>query len=255
MEVTWTTLLIVCPLVFLSGLVDAVAGGGGLISLPAYLLAGLPPHAATATNKCGSVFGTGLSTLRFLKNGRVRLGPAAVSAATALLGSVLGARLCLLVPDTFLHYFLVAALPVLAVFLLLKRDFGLENKADALSGPLLMLLSGLIGLVLGLYDGFFGPGAGTFVILAFTALCRFDLVTASGNAKVVNFCSNLAAFVTFALAGEIVWALGVPAAVCGLLGHYTGSGLALKKGAKAIRPMFFVVLGLLLCKTALELAG
>ena len=81
MEVTWTTLLIVCPLVFLSGLVDAVAGGGGLISLPAYLLAGLPPHAATATNKCGSVFGTGLSTLRFLKNGRVRLGPAAVSAA------------------------------------------------------------------------------------------------------------------------------------------------------------------------------
>ena len=157
MEVTWTTLLIVCPLVFLSGLVDAVAGGGGLISLPAYLLAGLPPHAATATNKCGSVFGTGLSTLRFLKNGRVRLGPAAVSAATALLGSVLGARLCLLVPDTFLHYFLVAALPVLAVFLLLKRDFGLENKADALSGPLLMLLSGLIGLVLGLYDGFFGP--------------------------------------------------------------------------------------------------
>ena len=220
MEVTWTTLLIVCPLVFLSGLVDAVAGGGGLISLPAYLLAGLPPHAATA-----------------------------------LLGSVLGARLCLLVPDTFLHYFLVAALPVLAVFLLFKRDFGLENKADALSGPLLMLLSGLIGLVLGLYDGFFGPGAGTFVILAFTALCRFDLVTASGNAKVVNFCSNLAAFVTFALAGEIVWALGVPAAVCGLLGHYTGSGLALKKGAKAIRPMFFVVLGLLLCKTALELAG
>lgn len=177
MEVTWTTLLIVCPLVFLSGLVDAVAGGGGLISLPAYLLAGLPPHAATATNKCGSVFGTGLSTLRFLKNGRVRLGPAAVSAATALLGSVLGARLCLLVPDTFLHYFLVAALPVLA------------------------------------------------------------------------------AFVTFALAGEIVWALGVPAAVCGLLGHYAGSGLALKKGAKAIRPMFFVVLGLLLCKTALELAG
>ena len=76
MEVTWTTLLIVCPLVFLSGLVDAVAGGGGLISLPAYLLAGLPPHAATATNKCGSVFGTGLSTLRFLKNGRVCPGPA-----------------------------------------------------------------------------------------------------------------------------------------------------------------------------------
>ena len=241
MEVTWTTLLIVCPLVFLSGLVDAVAGGGGLISLPAYLLAGLPPHAATATNKCGSVFGTGLSTLRFLKNGRVRLGPAAVSAATALLGSVLGARLCLLVPDTFLHYFLVAALPVLAVFLLFKRDFGLENKADALSGPLLMLLSGLIGLVLGLYDGFFGPGAGTF--------------SASGYAKVFYSSANLAAFVTFSLAGENVWALGVPAAVCGLLGHYTGSGLALKKGAKAIRPMFFVVLGLLLCKTALELAG
>ena len=92
MEVTWTTLLIVCPLVFLSGLVDAVAGGGGLISLPAYLLAGLPPHAATATNKCGSVFGTGLSTLRFLKNGRVRLGPAAVC---SLLGHYVGSGLAL----------------------------------------------------------------------------------------------------------------------------------------------------------------
>lgn len=255
MEVTLTTLLIVCPLVFLSGVVDAVAGGGGLISLPAYLLAGLPPHAASATNKCGAVLGTGLSTFRFFRHGRVHLQAAAVSAVTALLGSAIGARLCLLMPERYLQYLLVAALPVIALFLIFRRDFGAENQADALSGGRLSILSALIGLALGMYDGFFGPGTGTFIILAFTALCRFDLLTAAGNAKVINFCSNLAAFATFALAGEIVWAVGIPAAVCGILGHYVGSGLALQKGAKAIRPMFFVVLALLLAKTLFDLAA
>ena len=253
MQPNLITLLIVCPLVFLSGLVDSIAGGGGLISLPAYLLAGLPPHAASATNKCGSVFGTLLSTLRFFKHGRVHLHAAAVSSVTALTGSALGARLNLYLPEHYLRYILLAALPVIALFLLFRRDFGAEENTHPLSGSVLLFLAGLIGLVLGLYDGFFGPGTGTFLILAFTALCRFDLVTASGNAKVINFCSNLAAFSTFALAGQIVWWIGLPAACCGILGNYLGSGLALKNGAKVIRPMFFVVLGLLLLQTAGEL--
>lgn len=249
MQPNLTTLLIVCPLVFLSGLVDSIAGGGGLISLPAYLLAGLPPHAASATNKCGSVFGTLLSTLRFLKHSRVHLKAAAISAVTALAGSSLGARLNLYLPERYLRYVLIVALPAIALFLLFRRDFGTESKAGALSGPALLALAGSIGLALGLYDGFFGPGTGTFLILAFTALCHFDLVTASGNAKVINFCSNLAAFSTFALAGQVVWWVGIPAACCGILGNYLGSGLALKNGAKVIRPMFFVVLGLLLLQT------
>ena len=130
MEVTGKMLLIVCPMVFLSGLVDAVAGGGGLISLPAYLVAGLPPHVASATNKCGSVFGTAVSTFRFLREGRFHRQAAIVSAAAALLGSALGTRLNLLLPEAILHYVLVVLLPVIAVFLLVNRDFGLKSRVD-----------------------------------------------------------------------------------------------------------------------------
>lgn len=253
MEVTLKMFLIVCPLVFLAGLVDAVAGGGGLIALPAYLVAGLPPHFASATNKCSSVFGTALSTLRFLKQGKFHRRAAAVSAVTSLIGSALGTRLNLFLSEKVLHYVLAVLLPIIAVFLLFHRDFGIESKVDALSPQKLTILSGCIGLALGAYDGFFGPGAGTFMILGFTALCGFDLLTASGNAKVVNLCSNIAAFVTFAFAGKILWVLGIPAAYCSIAGHYVGSSLALKDGAKVIRPMFFVVIVLLLVRIAWDL--
>ena len=107
--------------------------------------------------------------------------------------------------------------------------------------------------VMGCYDGFFGPGAGTFLMLAFTGLCKFDLLTASGNTKVANSASNVASLVTFALAGQVVWSVGIPAAICGIAGGYVGSGLALKNGAKVIRPMFFVVLALLTIRLIYDL--
>lgn len=238
--------VVVCPLVFLGGMIDAVAGGGGLITLPAYLLAGLPAHLASGTNKCGNAFGTFLSTGRFVKRGDVHLSSAAAGAVGALIGAWAGARLNLIMPEQALYYIMLAVVPVMAVFLLLKRDFGQEDRSGELSRGQLMAMALGIGLVVGCYDGFFGPGAGTFLILAFTGLCRFDLLTASGNTKVANSASNLASLVTFALAGEVLWAVGIPAALCGIAGNYVGSGLALKNGARIIRPMFFVVLALLL---------
>lgn len=247
--------LIVCPLVFLGGLVDAVAGGGGLITLPAYLLAGLPAHLASGTNKCGNVFGTLLSTGRFLKRGDVHIPSAAAGAAGALAGAWIGARLNLIMPEQMLYYVMLAIVPVMAVFLLLKRDFGEEDRSEELSRGQLMSMALGIGLLIGGYDGFFGPGAGTFLMLAFTGLCRFDLLTASGNTKVANSASNLASLVTFALAGKVLWSVGIPAALCGVAGNYVGSGLALKGGAKVIRPMFFVVLALLLARLFYGLLG
>ena len=247
------TLLLVCPLVFFGGLIDAVAGGGGLITLPSYLLAGLPPHAASATNKCGNLFGTLLATGRFLKRGDVHLPTAVVGGATALGGAWVGARLNLVMPEEYLYYIMLAVVPVMAVFLLLKRDFGAEDRSGALSRGRLLALSAAIGLTVGCYDGFFGPGSGTFWMLAITGLCKFDLLTASGNTKVANSASNLASLVTFALAGEVVWAVGIPAALCSIAGNYVGTGLALKKGARVIRPMFVVVLTLLVARLVWEL--
>lgn len=252
MELTLTTYLLVLPLVFLAGLVDSVAGGGGLISLPAYLVAGLPPHMATATNKCSSTFGTMLTTVRYLKHGHVHVRSALLSAAFSLLGSWLGARLNMVLPEQYLYYFLLCALPVIAVFLLLKRDFGAESRIDRLSPAALLARCAAIALAIGVYDGFFGPGTGTFLVIALTGLCGFDLLTASGNAKVMNLSSNVAAFVTFAVGGNILWALGVPAALVGIAGQYVGSGLALKNGARVIRPMFLVVLVLLLGTVAYD---
>lgn len=242
------TLLVVCPLVFLAGLIDAVAGGGGLISLPAYLAAGLPPHLATGTNKCSSTFGTLFSTLRFMKNKKICYYSAITSAATALIGSYLGARLNMIVDEKYLRYMLVIALPIIAIFLIFKKDFGEESHIKEQKPLKVVVLSILSGLLIGAYDGFFGPGTGTFLILVYTGIIGFDLITASGNAKIVNLASNVAAFITFALSGKIIWTIGLPAALFGILGNWIGSGLALKGGQKVIKPMFFVTLGLLMCK-------
>lgn len=240
--------MIVCPLVFLGGLIDAVAGGGGLITLPAYLLAGLPAHIASGTNKCGNVFGTLLATGRFLKRGDVHVPSAAAGAIGALAGAWVGTRLNLIVPEQILYYVMLAIVPVMAVFLVMKRDFGKEDRSGELGRLQVMAMALGIGLAIGGYDGFFGPGAGTFLMLAFTGLCRFDLLTASGNTKVANSASGLASLITFAAAGKVMWLAGIPAALCGIAGNYIGAGLALKAGAKVIRPMFFVVLGLLLAR-------
>ena len=240
--------LIVCPMVFLGGLIDAVAGGGGLITLPAYLLAGLPAHMASGTNKCGNAFGTFLSTGRFFNRGDVDKPTAGAGAAGALVGAWVGAQLNLIMPEQMLYYIMMIVVPMMAVFLLLKRDFGQEDRSKELNHLQLMAMALGIGLVIGGYDGFFGPGAGTFLMLAFTGLCRVDLLTASGNTKVANSASNLASLVTFALAGKVMWTVGIPAALCGIAGNYAGSSLALGGGAKVIRPMFFVVLTLLLAR-------
>ena len=242
---TW---LIVCPLVFLGGVVDAVAGGGGLITLPAYLLAGLPPHLASRTNKCGNVFGTVLSTTRFIQKGSVQIPSAIVGAVGALLGAWAGSRLNLLLPDRYLYYMMLVVVPVMAVFLLFRRDFGTENRSQELSKTALLVRSLGIGFFIGGYDGFFGPGAGTFLMLAYTGLCRFDLLTASGNTKVANSASNAASLLSFSLDGQVLWEVGIPAALCGIAGNYIGAALALKGGGKIIRPMFFVVLSLLVIR-------
>ena len=192
----WTYVL-VCPMLFLAGLVDSVAGGGGLISLPAYLLAGLPPHFATATNKCSSTFGTMLSTARYLRHGHLHRQTAALSVVCALSGSWLGARLNLWLPEKYLYCFLLAALPVIALVIIFKRDLGNEDRTARYSKAGLLARCGGIALAIGCYDGFFGPGTGTFLMLALTGLCGFDLLTAAGNTKVINLSSNLAALVTF----------------------------------------------------------
>ena len=181
-----------------------------LITLPAYLIAGLPAHMASGTNKCGNFFGTLLSAARFLKSGRINMASALCAAVGSLTGAFVGTKLNMVMPEEMLSYIMLAVVPVIAVFLAVKRDFGTQDRSGELGERTLLILSAAIGLAVGAYDGFFGPGAGTFLILAFTSICRFDLLTASGNTKVANSASNVASLVTFALAGKVMWSVGDP---------------------------------------------
>lgn len=246
------TFLIVCPLVFLAGFVDAIAGGGGLISLPAYMFAGIPVHNAIATNKLSSATGTFVSTFRLVKNKHVDWGLVPGTVLCALFGSVIGANLALVISDRILKTVLVFVLPVVAVCVLRDKDFetvipeGFTRKKQ-------YLIMAVCSLGIGIYDGFYGPGTGTFLLLVFTKLGKLDMEKATGNVKVVNLSSNISALVTFILAGKILWGLGLAASCFSIAGHYVGAGMVVNNGVKIIKPIILVVLVLLLIKVVMGL--
>ncbi len=246
--------LIVCPLVFLAGFVDSVAGGGGIISIPAYLMAGLPAHLAAGTNKVVNGCGTFTATLKYFRSGKVRLRSAVYAAAGAFAGSAAGAEFASFISDTALKTIMLIALPCAAVFLTLKKDFGKEDRpAPEMSKAKESAVSFLIGLLTGCYDGLLGPGTGTFMIICFTGFLAMDLLTASGCAKAANLASNVAAAVVWILHGDVYWKLALPALCCSILGNTAGAQYAIRGGSSKIRGMMFVVLGLLFAKMLYEL--
>ncbi|MDO4619103.1 MAG: TSUP family transporter [Lachnospiraceae bacterium] len=247
MELHLLTYVIVCPAIFLASFVDAIAGGGGLISLPAYLLAGLPIHAAIATNKLSSTTGTAFSTARLVKNRYADMKVALPSIAAALVGSVIGANAALHTSERVLQLVLLILLPLVAFYVLTKKNLEPKNPFSLKKSTEYTIVV-ISSFVIGMYDGFYGPGTGTFLLLAFTGLARMDLRTASGNMKIVNLSSNIAALVTFILAGKIVWRLGLAACVFSIAGHYLGAGFVMKDGSRIVRPIIIVVLVLLFIK-------
>jgi uncharacterized membrane protein YfcA len=251
LELELSTFLIVCPLVFLASFVDSVAGGGGLISLPAYVFAGLPIHAAIATNKLSASCGAFMATLRFFKNRYLDMGLAIPSVVAALVGSALGAKLVLMVPEKVTGYLLIAAL-VIAAYYTLRKKSELGEVVKDMSRKRAMVLASAVSFVVGGYDGFYGPGTGTFLILLFTGLVHMDIRTASGNAKMINLASNLGSLVVFLISGKVIVVLGLVAAVFSILGGWIGAGLVIKKGSRIVRPIILVVLTLLFIKIISE---
>lgn len=246
------TLLIVCPLVFLAQLVDSIAGGGGLISLTAYLLGGLPAHVAIGTNKLSAAIGTAIATGRFAKSGYIKLKLAAPAVAGALAGSAIGAQLALLTPDGIFQWIMVVALPLTAFFVLRKRSLQVEPDVQIPMTKQLVIIA-VASFGIGMYDGFYGPGTGTFMLIAFTAAAKLPLREAAGEVKAANLASNVAALVTFAASGVVWWELGLIASVFSIAGGYIGAGMVMKDGDKIVRPIIIVVLCLLLIKVIYDL--
>ena len=244
---------VVCVGVFCASFVDAIGGGGGIISLPTYVLAGLPMHLALGTNKLSSCLGTVASTVRYIKNGYVDWSLAVPSMLLAIVGSYFGTKLHLTVNEEHLKFVLLFVLPVIAVILLKRKD--LPEQKRPLNHKLRCFIVCAVSLVFGVYDGFYGPGTGTFLLLGFCYLAGLDVRTASGNMKVVNLSSNVGALITSLMASKVVVPLGLLAAGFSVAGHYLGSGLAIKNGSKIVRPIILVVISLLAVKVILELLG
>ena len=249
MQVTPYMYLIVLPMVFLASTVDAIAGGGGLISLPAYSLAGLNYDFASGNNKFSSTFGTLMATIRYYKSGKLMVVPALISAIAALPGSWLGTRAAMALGNRVMQIFMLFAIPVVGALVLFNRK---EREVSRLVTRQQYPICVLIGLVIGFYDGFFGPGTGTFLIVLFTHLLGMDMVTASATAKPVNLFSNIASLATRIAAGNVLFALAFPAMACSVMGGWLGAKLALTKGAKLIRFVMLGVLVLLTVRLAME---
>ena len=248
MELSIHTFLIVCPFLFLAGFVDSIGGGGGLISIPAFLMAGLPPHAAVATNKLSAFGGLSLSTMHFFKNKCISVKLAIPSVIAAILGSSIGAHLSLMVDENIMTWVLVLALPVAAFFVLNKKLFNDNGKDLVTLDNKTIFIATLSAFVFGMYDGFYGPGTGTFLIIAFTCFAGLSMKSANGQAKVINLTTNITSLIVFLLNGQVLIAVGLAGCVSNMLGGYLGAVLALKNGSKIVKPIIIFVLCLLFIK-------
>ena len=252
MTLTPFMFLLVCPFLFLAGFVDSIAGGGGLVSMPIYLLAGLPPHTAVATNKLSSKCGTALPTVRFVKNKLINLKLAVPSVIAAVAGSSLGARISVSISETVLRNIIICVLPVAAFFVLNKKMFSGEGKKAAAVTKRTVTVSMISAFLIGVYDGLYGPGTGSFLIIAFTVFAHLTVEAANAQAKAINLTTNVTALVLFLISGKVLVPLGLAAAACNMAGNYVGSGLVMKKGGKVVRPLLLVVLAILFIRLVME---
>ena len=229
-------ILLICAGVFLASFMDAIAGGGGIISVPTYLIAfhGLPSYFALGTNKLSGAIGTVFSTARFIKNGLVDWKLFTPAILLALFGSMCGTRLQLHTPDVVLKYLLLVILPIVAYVTLRTRSW--PDTQEPLPFRKRALIVWAAALLIGAYDGYYGPGTGTFLMIVFIRLAKIDTRHAAGGVKVINLASNLGSLFTALSAGTVYIGVGLCAAVASIAGHYLGAGLAIKNGSRIVRP-------------------
>lgn len=251
MELHLSHFLIVCPLVFLAGFVDAVAGGGGLVSLPAYMLSGIPVHSAIATNKLSASMGTTIATGTFAKNGFIPWKQAAFCAVCALVGSAIGANLALIVSDGVFKIIMLVVLPLTGLYVIRKKD--ITSDKPPFSEKKTILISMVCAFFIGGYDGFYGPGTATFLILLLTALAHMDLFKAGGVTKAINLTTNVTSLVVYLINGKVLIPLGLTAGLFSICGNYLGARFFKEGGSKVVRPLIIVVLVVFFVRIVYEL--
>jgi len=238
-HVTLPNLSLLILAAFCAGTVDAIAGGGGLLTVPALLAVGLPPHFALGTNKGQSVFGSLAAIFRYAHAGLIDRRAARLTAPLGFLGSLAGAALVMVLKPDVLRPVVLVLLIIAALVVTTMRP-----KPGGHAGPLArhgLVVSALAALVIGAYDGFFGPGTGTFLIAVSVGLLGTSMTRASADAKVVNFASNAAAVILFAERGVVVWTIALPMAGAQLCGGFLGAHFAVRRGARLIQGVVLLV--------------
>lgn len=235
---------------FVAGAVDAIGGGGGLICVPALMTAGVPVQAAIATNKAQSIWGTAIALLTFWRNGQIDRAQALRTFPLGIAGSAVGAVLVLWLDKETLRPIVIAMLIGAAVLLVARKP---SRDVDLPPTPRHLTIAAILALVIGAYDGFFGPGTGTFLIVGFVAFCGKSLVRATADAKVVNFASNAAGLAVFISAGVVAWAYALPMAVGQLAGGFVGARVAIRGGARVVRIVVVAVSLALVVKLGVDL--
>ena len=226
-----------CIAGFVAAFVDSIAGGGGLISLPAFLLAGVSPQLSLGTNKLAATMASCTSSIKYARSGKVNYRLIKYIAPFTLVGAVLGVNIAVRINEDFLYTMVLILVLIVGVYTLCSKTAGLEDNFKGLNKR--NLLAGMaLAFALGFYDGFFGPGTGSFLIFGLIGIFGFNFIMAGGNARVLNFISNVTSLITFAIFGKIDYLIGLPVGVFMILGAYMGTRLAINKGSKLIKPIF-----------------
>jgi len=246
-------LFIICPLIFIGGVVDAIGGGGGLITLPAYLIAGFPVHYAIATNKLSSPIGAGMAFIKFLLNGYIPLKLSACGVIFALIGSSLGAETALLVSDHAFKILMLIILPLTAIYVFKSQNLLKEERDAQPITSRTFIICSLVALSMGFYDGFYGPGAGTFMLLLISGAAKLSVQKANGVMKAINLATNIAALAVYLVNGKVIFSVGIIAGLFSIAGNYIGARFFEKGGSKAVRPVILVVLSLFFIRVIYDL--
>ncbi len=241
MEFGVEVIALLMAVAFVAGVIDAMAGGGGLLTIPALMAAGIPPVNAIATNKLQSSLGTASAVVAFARKGRIDFRRFALPAAVTFLGSALGAWTLQKIDPAFLSGFIPVLLIVMAIYFIAAPKASEEDRHSRFGRVALLLVVAIIGF----YDGFFGPGTGSFLTTALVALFGMGLVSATAHTKLLNLSSNIAAVIVLIVGGKVLWVLGLLMAVSSIAGGQVGAHLAMRVGGKAIRPLL-VTMSLLL---------
>ena len=246
------SIIIVCLAGFFGAVVDAIVGGGGLITTPALLAVGLPIHLALGTNKFASTMGTFSSSYHYYKSGNVNMKLLKYLLPFSAIGSAIGVFSVLALNPDFLRVLVIVLVFIIGGYTLIKKDLGLVNRFSGINKKKIKKGT-MLAFPLGFYDGFFGPGTGSFIIFGLISIFGFDFKKASANAKLMNLTSNVVAFLLFLTHGKIMFQVAIPMAICMAIGAKVGAHLAIKKGAGFIKPVFILVSFALVIKMIFDL--